>query len=271
MTSNKQVLSFSAIECFKTCNRKYYYRYIVKLATKFWPWLILGNLVHLVLEKFYKYILYFSKRGRQYDKKELIKRAYISAIKKYHRLSKSKRHPAITDKQKEDCQKIIKKYLKRSEINDPRVAFVEKEFYIDIEDGLSVKGYIDRIDKIDENLYHVLDYKTSKEPYDVNKNFQLTLYSIALKRIVNNRSIKIKKILDFVKFEKEQSSDFHNDADEDRVFSEIKCVASQINMLKQKEKSDEWKATENSFCWCCDFAYQCKNDISKNKQILNKS
>jgi len=268
MSSEKLELSFSSLESFKTCNRKYYYNYILKLSKKTWPWLVFGNFVHLVFEKFYKYILYFSKRGLPYDKKELIKRAYVSAVKKYYKLSFSTDLPAITDKQKEDCQNIIRKYLKRDDLNESQVLFVEKSFYIKINDLLAVKGYIDRIDKINEDYYRVLDYKTSKAAAGIDKTSQLSLYSAALKKILGRTDIKIMRVLDFIKIGKMSSGEYDH-SKEDAMFSEIVDVANKIRQLKEDGIDEGWKATPNDFCWCCDFKRSCDMDIAKNSKLLN--
>jgi len=268
MAGNKLELSFSSTETFKTCNRKYYYNYVLKLSRKFWPWLIFGNFVHLVFEKFYKYVLYFSKRNLPYDKKQLIKRAYISAVKKQHRLSLNTDLPAITDKQKEDCKDIIREYLKRPNLDEAKVLFVEKSFYIDIDDTLAVKGYIDRIDKINENLYHIVDYKTSKKSYHIDKNNQLSLYAAALKQILGKKDLKIIRILDFIKIEKTSSGEYDH-SKEGAMFLEIKEIADKIRQLKLNGSDEDWKATPNDFCWCCDFKNSCDRDVAQNYKLLD--
>ena len=270
MSSEKLELSFSSIETFKTCKRKYYYNYVLRMPKRYWPWLIFGNFVHLVFEKFYKYVLYFSKRGLPYDKKELIKRAYISAVKKHHRLSFNTDLPQITDKQKQDCQEIIKKYLKRENLNEAQVLYVEKPFYIQINDLLAIKGYIDRIDKINENTYRILDYKTSKSSCDIDKTTQLSLYSAAFKRILGRSDINIIRVLDFLKIE-EMTTGEYDHSKEEAMFAEMIEVANQIRTMKELGDDENWKATHNDFCWCCDFKKSCDKDITKNSRLLNQA
>ena len=65
---------------------------------------------------------------------------------------------------------------------DFRMPFaVERMFYIDIE-GVKLRGYIDRIDKLDSGGLSIVDYKTSQEPFTtmgLDKDLQLTLYQLA--------------------------------------------------------------------------------------------
>jgi len=58
---------------------------------------------------------------------------------------------------------------------------VEQVFHIDIE-GVKLRGYIDRVDKLDSGGLSIVDYKTNQEPFtteDLKKDLQLTLYQLA--------------------------------------------------------------------------------------------
>ncbi len=58
---------------------------------------------------------------------------------------------------------------------------VERMFSINIE-GVKLRGYIDRVDKLDSGELSIVDYKTNQEPFtteDLEKDLQLTLYQLA--------------------------------------------------------------------------------------------
>jgi RecB family exonuclease len=58
---------------------------------------------------------------------------------------------------------------------------LEWMFYIDIE-GVKLRGYIDRVDKLDSGGLNIVDYKTDKRLFtrdDLARNLQLTLYQLA--------------------------------------------------------------------------------------------
>jgi putative RecB family exonuclease len=58
---------------------------------------------------------------------------------------------------------------------------VEKMFYIDI-DGVKLRGYIDRLDKLESGGLSIIDYKTNQELFTADyleQNLQLTIYQIA--------------------------------------------------------------------------------------------
>ncbi len=58
---------------------------------------------------------------------------------------------------------------------------VERMFYINIE-GVKLRGYFDRVDKLDSGRLSIVDYKTNQGFFtkdDLEKNLQLTLYQLA--------------------------------------------------------------------------------------------
>ncbi len=65
---------------------------------------------------------------------------------------------------------------------DFRMPFaVERMFHIDIE-GVKLRGYIDRVDKLDSGGLSIVDYKTNQEPFTaegLKQDLQLTLYQLA--------------------------------------------------------------------------------------------
>ncbi len=62
---------------------------------------------------------------------------------------------------------------------------VERMFCIDIE-GVKLRGFIDRVDKLESSGLSIVDYKTSKELFttdNLEKDLQLTLYQLAAEQL----------------------------------------------------------------------------------------
>ncbi len=62
---------------------------------------------------------------------------------------------------------------------------LERMFYIDVE-GVKLRGFIDRVDKLESGGLSIVDYKTSKELFtsdDLDQDLQLTLYQLAAEDI----------------------------------------------------------------------------------------
>ena len=62
---------------------------------------------------------------------------------------------------------------------------IEKMFYIDI-DGIKLRGFIDRVDKLDSGGLSIVDYKSNQELFSseyLRSNLQLTLYQLAAEQL----------------------------------------------------------------------------------------
>ncbi len=273
MANEKFNLSFSAIETFKTCQRKYFYNYIAKLPRKNWPWLTFGTFNHLVLEKFHNYIIYFKKRKRSYDKKDLMMRAFYSAIRKTYRMTNNGQRIVLTDKQLTDSKKLLKRYFDKMANSEPDALYTEKYFEIDLGDDLLLRGYIDRIDKLGDKSFKIVDYKTSKESYAIDKNDQLNIYAIGFKKTLDQSDVEIFKQLDFIKIgemsPESPDGQLHDASSDEEILGRLRAIGLEIRNKISSDKSEEqWIPTDNSFCFCCDFKAQCykQRGIADNKK-----
>ncbi len=78
-------------------------------------------------------------------------------------------------------REILSKFWGIHSANFRMPVAVERMFYIDIE-GVKLRGYIDRVDKLDSGGLSIIDYKTNQELFtqdDLENNLQLTLYQLA--------------------------------------------------------------------------------------------
>ena len=272
LNKDKFFLSFSATETFNTCQRKYYYNYLMKLPKKHWPWLTFGNFNHLVLEKFHNYILFFKKRSKSYDKKALMKRAFYSSIRKSSRLANSGKAVAMTKEQLEASKVLLNRYYKRIETSEPNVLYTEKYFELDLGDNIILRGYIDRIDQVSEKQFKIVDYKTSKAAYAIDKNDQLAIYAIGLKQHLDLEDIEIYKQLDFLRvgkvMPKAEEGQLHDSSTDAAMLAKLLKIGQQMrDKIATDKLESDWQWKENDFCFCCDFKNQCV--ASRGKQSLS--
>lgn len=145
-------LSSTSLKLFKTCKRKFYFQYIrkIKEEEKREESLEQGEIIHKILCQAYQEIRDFSK-----IKDEVIKRlsSFDEAFKDQHRLQMRYRIMA----------RELQKFLDLEASNPPdKIMGLEQSFSFDFE-GFKLRGVIDRIDQM-ENEIRVIDYKyTSKE------------------------------------------------------------------------------------------------------------
>jgi len=126
---------------------------------------------------------------------------------------------------------------------------VERIFYIDIE-GVKLRGFFDRVDKLNSGRLSVVDYKTNQGLFtqdDLEKNLQLTLYQLAAEQTWH--------------LPVERLTLYHL-----RSNTPCSCVARDETRLEEARHlvlavaknvaEGEFPATENQYC-PCDFAEHC--------------
>jgi len=82
-------------------------------------------------------------------------------------------------------REILAKFWEIHQVDFHMPLSVEKMFYLDIE-GIKLRGFIDRVDKLDSGRLSIVDYKTNKELFttdDLEKDLQLTLYQLAAEHL----------------------------------------------------------------------------------------
>ena len=169
--------SATSLKNFLDCKRKFYLQYILKISEhtiSLKPKAFeLGNIVHSILEDFYKNNTYDSS----YKMIEDLFFQYRSTnpfLALDLEIWKKKLHDFyLYDKQRLENRKIIE---------------LEKDFNITFDD-IKLKGVIDRVDSF-EDRYEVIDYKTSStlkvdtlKNYEKSHDFQLEFYYLAMSEI----------------------------------------------------------------------------------------
>jgi DNA helicase-2/ATP-dependent DNA helicase PcrA len=166
-------LSYSQLDVFQSCPLKYKYRYILRVPSKPHHALTFGISVHEALHYFHQLEL----KGFQpkWDDLELF---YKNNFRKEG--YESKKHKA---KRYQQGKKQLKKYFcEYKNIFTGKPAKLEQSFRLKILD-IPLIGKIDRIDKLPDGSYELVDYKTgsAKTQSQVDKDAQLTLYAMAAK------------------------------------------------------------------------------------------
>lgn len=198
----KSGFSASALNVYRNCSLKFYFREILKLeesgkiASEI-EFNIFGNAIHEVLEDLYKQFVgvlinpdILKQEIKQIDR--LLKNAFHENYKGGN---------IVTGKNYlifEVAKKYIEQFIK-AEIEDPStaskeiVSLEEKiEIRFQVEDNdVALKGYLDRIEKLQDGTIRIIDYKTGRvEPNDLalkdwdeiadkkkDKLFQLLFYA----------------------------------------------------------------------------------------------
>lgn len=185
----KDKLSYSRLDCFKSCEYKYKLKYINKNYTNDSSLALrIGTILHLGLE--YKYL----KKYNNEEILELIYKGCIDTGQEVIGLSKLKDEYPF---EWEEEDKFGRTYDEKIELYKSRILEdieddwecigCEVQFDILFENKAIIHGFIDRIDrhKVTGDM-RVVDYKSSKKPYDkkdLATPLQMYVYALACKEL----------------------------------------------------------------------------------------
>ncbi len=232
-------LSASSTKTFEQCRRKYFYTYIEKLPKKHWGHLILGTFCHRVLELFHKYWM----EDKSLDLVELIGKCFAEARAEEEFVGK------ISPDQLNDAKVMIQDYLFSMEkFGMPNVVGVETSFQITL-DKYVLRGFIDRLDVDPDGLFHIVDYKTTKNEKYLD-DFQLLVYGMAIK----DKYPDIERFRGSYVLLKKGSKLITNEFSMSDVY---KCQKKILDFGRRIEQEQKWEKSPSPLCNWCDFYEPC--------------
>ena len=177
--------SVSSLDTHKKCPKKYHYRYIEKPDVKVekWAFTELGSCAHRIIELFHERLL--KESIDRADFPTLMKECFVAGVKEFdlRLLQQDTWMPSGEMPGTMALKVMIQDYLDKLRGFDelPNVLANEMPYSFKLDENTIVRGYIDRVDRVSEGVYAVVDYKTSKDPKYLN-DFQLLVYAEALRR-----------------------------------------------------------------------------------------
>jgi len=258
-------ISYSALETYKQCPLKFKFQYIDKIPTPKSKAALFGTLIHKTLKVLHEPGLVIPTED------ELL------------RFFSNNWDPSIYEDEREASMafaqgvKMLKDYYAKNYPTQFNVVALETPFEAPIQQGQElhlITGKIDRIDKTPDDLFEVIDYKTTKKMPSqdtINKDLQLSVYHLGVANrwpsiVQEKRPIKVS--LYFLKHGEKLSSlrDMANlEATKENI---VKSIES-IGQAKQTEKFDP---TPGPLCDWCDFQRRCpffKHKFVEEKLFYN--
>jgi putative RecB family exonuclease len=184
-------LSFTRIDTFSTCPRKFRYQYVDALATRPAPQLSFGSSIHAVLEW-----LYDRKHPELPTLEETLQALYDRwDVTGYAEVPREEQRVAY-----EHAREIVARFHRRVRAEGFRLpAAVEAWFELAFEGKVVVVGAIDRVDVDADGALHVIDYKTNRKARSqrqVAGSLQLAIYALATQELYGRLPATV--ALDFV-------------------------------------------------------------------------
>jgi DNA helicase-2/ATP-dependent DNA helicase PcrA len=239
---NPRELNFSKVKTYRDCPYLYKLKYVLGKKEGLSPATSLGVSVHRTLEAYH---------AQNDDPGEIMKyynrcwlgAGYTSAAEQMEYYLKGKRMLEVYGENE---------YQRKSAVNA-----TEREFIFEYE-GWTLRGKIDRIDKLEDGAWEVIDYKTDsavEDNYDVKNSLQLGIYSIGARRAWNLS--KGKATVYFVAVDKKVSADFDS-------FNEEEILSAFIETGKKIENMEFEPDTRH--CSFCLMNNRCKYSTVKREE-----
>ncbi len=175
MTFKNSHLSYSRIAKFEQCPLAFKFRYVDGRASGSNAAAVLGKTVHGTLEALLNEVIEQEHNGPLSEERALtlFKEQWagggISGMDAY-----------------QDGVEMLRSFIRREgEINHLDILAVEQEFHLPA-GPFVVLGYIDRVDRIDDETIRIIDYKTNRILFsrnEVDSSLQMSIYHAAVQRL----------------------------------------------------------------------------------------
>lgn len=231
-------LSYTQISLYQRCPLCYKLQYIDGLKTKDKWYFSFGKTMHTCAEHFFRV-----RVPPPPSLDELLK--FYEA----NWLSEGYDSPEEETLHKAYGRQILTEFWRIQSCNFRLPVALEKMFYVNI-DGVKLRGFIDRVDKLENGGLSIVDYKTDRELFsrdDLENNLQLTLYQLAAGQIWH---VPVKKLILYhlrsnTPCECQPRTESRLDEARDLVLEVARNIAA-----------EKFPAAENQYC-PCDFPEYC--------------
>lgn len=230
-------ISRSKIDLYEQCQLKFDLKYIKKEQGLSEPSenqkTIFGSVIHATLEEYFK------------DEK---KNNLMDIYKDQFAISE------MTDKDLfEKGHLMLEDYA--ATVKNRKIIALELPFELYLNNGVPVKGVIDRVDELSETEVEITDYKTGfyhLTEEELRKDIQLGIYELVIRqKYPQYTSVKLTlNYLDYGKISIYKS-------DTDRKVVEDYLVVMYNKLSKAYESNKEAKPTVNKFCGYCEYRHKC--------------
>jgi putative RecB family exonuclease len=245
-------LSFSRVDTYGNCPRKFRYAYVDKLPGRPGPHLSFGTSIHAALEDFYD-----RKLPECPTEEQLL--GFL-----YERWDGSGFVDLDRDEQLafyRHAQDVLRRFHRRCAPTYRLPAATEAWFELPIGYEATVVGSIDRVDVDDDGRLHVIDYKTNRKVKDrqrVAGSLQLAIYALACRHLFGTLPATVS--LDFVVAGVEVAVAVE-DLDLEGARQQVLDTAAAV-------RADRYEPTPNPLCDWCDYRAICPAWEGEPGQLL---
>lgn len=241
------VLSYSQISTYQQCPLKYKFQYIERRPSKPSPHLDFGNTVHDTLRDFHKE--FDPKRASLEDLLNLYDKNWVA---------EGYENKEQEEEFKREGERMLRDYYQTAIKNPNLPLHLEEKFRFQIGD-CEIWGKIDRIDRLPDGGWEIIDYKAGKRrikevgleadlnPLKIDENFQLSLYYLGCKEKFNKVPEKVS--LYYLKYNQKLSTT--------RRPEQLRDVERIVGEVASKIREKRFEAKKGPLCPWCDHEEIC--------------
>jgi putative RecB family exonuclease len=250
--SSRTSLSPSRASDFMTCPLLYRFRVLDKLPERASVVAVRGSVVHKVLENLFD----LPARDRTYDRASLLLGpAWETMLADDPQLAEifGADTPDLAE-WLDECRELLTRYFA---LEDPqRLEPAEREVHVatTLDSGLTLHGYVDRLDVASTGEMRVVDYKTGRSPderFEARALFQMKFYALVLWR---TRGV-IPSLLQLIYLGNGEVLRYRPD-EADLLATERKVEALWAAITRAFESGD-WRPNKGPVCEWCDHQSRC--------------
>ena len=151
------------------------------------------------------------------------------------------------------CRRVLDRYFT---LEDPtRLEPAARELYVEAEvEGLTLRGYVDRLDVAPDGAMRVVDYKTGRSPselFEAKALFQMKFYALVLWRIHGT----IPALLQLVYLGNGEVVRYS--PDERDLLAVERNVRAIWDAVANAARTGDWRPRTSKLCDWCDFKDLC--------------
>ncbi|MBT9132126.1 MAG: hypothetical protein DDT32_00717 [Syntrophomonadaceae bacterium] len=250
-------VSYSKISTYSQCPLKYKYQYIEQRPTRPSHYLDFGSTIHKTLSDYHSN--FDPKKAGLDDLMALYQRNWIATAYK---------DKEEEEKFKEDGRHILEAYYEKAKVDPNQILYLEEFFKVKIGD-YELTGKIDRIDRLPDGGWEIIDYKTSRKtkdvselesplhPTEVQETLQLDIYYLACqenwRREPKRLSIYYLAAQEDGEYRPRKVSVSRSKGEAQR----IKALERSIHNIAQGIRKEDFPPKRGVLCGWCDFYSIC--------------
>lgn len=244
-------LSPSRAADFLTCPLLYRFRVLDRLPERPSPAATRGTVVHAVLERLFDLPVAERVPARAHA---LVRPAWERLVEAEPELMAMFRDDADRDAWLATARDLLDTYFR---LEDPRTLQpAEREMFVecDLDGGLRLRGYVDRLDVAADGTVRVVDYKTGRAPragFEAKAMFQMRFYALVLWRLRG----QVPRLLQLLYLGSEEVLRYQPD-EADLLATERKVRAIWAAVQRATESGD-WRPSPSRLCDWCDHQARC--------------